>query len=306
MIQKRKMKKPNNCAILIAAKSGSAFLPEQLASLDAQVNAKIDIFYSCDGPDISSEEILDSVNAHNQNPQQLAFNSSAANFFHLIKNADLSATHDYVFLCDQDDIWLPNKINRAVHCLKKYNASCYSSSYYTWSPDNNKIKYRYKSVKQTPLDFYFRSPGPGFTYCFTKDAFQKVRSELSRNDLSNIRWHDWTIYAIARSISLAWYIDKAPNSLYRLHENNDTGQLSKITDILPRLSFLLGGKYEAQVRKIAAIANNGNESARLIRLNLSDRIWLMSKVSLLRFTILERIALIIFLIFTKRNHHDSS
>jgi rhamnosyltransferase len=41
------------------------------------------------------------------------FGSAAQNFFRLLRDADLS-NYDYVSLSDQDDIWLPTKLSRAI------------------------------------------------------------------------------------------------------------------------------------------------------------------------------------------------
>ncbi len=39
------------------------------------------------------------------------------------ENAITKATGDYLFLADQDDVWLPSKIDKSLSVLRKYGGS---------------------------------------------------------------------------------------------------------------------------------------------------------------------------------------
>ena len=82
-----------------------------------------------------------------------------------------------MLLADQDDIWLPDKISEAIHQLSINHAHCYSGSFYSWNMKRNTIKYINKSYVQNDIDFYFRSPGPGFL-TVSRQLLFKIQSSI--------------------------------------------------------------------------------------------------------------------------------
>src|ERR1700751_1688968 len=106
-------------AILLCTYNGAGFLPAQLASLAAQSFTNWRLFVSDDG---SSDETLAIVAQHKERlrappddrrtrPRQ----GYAKNFLSLA--CDPSLSFDYYAYCDQDDIWEPDKLARAVERL---------------------------------------------------------------------------------------------------------------------------------------------------------------------------------------------
>lgn len=97
-------------SVALCTYNGAEFLPEQLASIAAQTLPPDEVVICDDGSSDRTLSILaDFVKAApfpvrvEHNRQQLGYR---ANF---MKAASL-ASHDLIFFCDQDDIWLPAKI----------------------------------------------------------------------------------------------------------------------------------------------------------------------------------------------------
>ena len=99
-------------SVVLAAWKGETYIGEQLRSLFQQTRLPDEILIGDDSPDDATEkairEILPEAPAsiridYRKNPQRLGF---IANFSALIERA----SGDYIFLCDQDDIWLNEKI----------------------------------------------------------------------------------------------------------------------------------------------------------------------------------------------------
>lgn len=289
-----------SCAVLIAVKNGENYLEEQLLSIKSQSCVRATVFYSCDDCTDKSEDILTKYQGINLNTNGKVFGSAAKNFFFMIKTLNQIEMFDYIFLADQDDIWLPNKMINARRAILNEGAEAYSSSFYAWDEKNKKVTYKHKSPKQTELDYFFRSPGPGFTYCFTTNAFSKIQLNLVDKDLNKLRWHDWALYALARDIGIKWHIDEKAYALYRLHDNNDTGQITGLDDLIKRAKFLLGGHYTRQIQLIAKLTKQSLYQQRINRMHLSDRFLLLWQVRKMRFRTIERLALILFLILTRR------
>lgn len=112
-------------SICVATYNGEKYIKEQLDSILCQLNAEDEIIVSDDG---STDETLDIIERFNdsrikvfkyrQNEQNLANHYKVtANF----QNALMQAKGDYIFLSDQDDIWLPNKVEKIMQFLQQDN-----------------------------------------------------------------------------------------------------------------------------------------------------------------------------------------
>lgn len=290
-----------NCAVLLATHNGEKYLTEQLLSIQSQVGVDCTVFYSDDNSTDSTIDILKTFGATPISTQNLHFGRSSKNFLWSIANFSNSMNFDYVFLADQDDIWLPTKCVSAIHKLCSENMDCYSGSYYRWVPFKQKIKYVNKFYVQNTVDYLFRSPGPGFTYCFSKAGYRKLSNHISScwQQRKNHMWHDWYLYALARQLNLSWFIDKKAHSLYRQHESNETGQALLLSDYVDRLKFLISGKYRSEILKLPGLTQHQKMSVALQRFKVIDRIYLISKINLMRSRPQDRLALLLWLIFER-------
>lgn len=286
------------CLVLVASFNGERFLAEQLCSIQSQLLVEVDIVFSDDNSNDNSKVILENFKCKNINNAHNKHGSACNNFLFLIEKVN-HEKYDYVFLADQDDIWFPRKLTEAINKMKEQKADCYSGSYYIFNEKYRTVKYRNKYFPQRGNEHIFRSPGPGFTYGFTKEAFSLIQSEIQNIDYIKIRfrWHDWLVYALAVHLDLQWFIDKNPYSLYRQHELNDTGQNTSLSGIIYRLKFLFGGAYRQEILKITEVINEKIISKNIRRFNINDRIKLIRSVKSMRSGKIERCILVFWLIF---------
>jgi rhamnosyltransferase len=195
------------------------------------------------------------------------FGSAALNFYRLLRDADL-INSDFVAFADQDDVWFPWKLQRAVHRLRAEAASGYSSNVLAWAPGRDPHILR-KSNRQTKWDYLFSSPGPGCTHVITTSFALELR-ELIRTKFDLVRqieYHDWLDYAYARSHGHQWIIDDEPTMLYRQHASNQLGANSGIRAAMRRLEDIRRGWLWEQAHLIGTAT--GSEGAPPLRL-LSD------------------------------------
>ena len=111
----------NKVSIAIATYNGATFLREQLDSLYNQTVQPDEIFVSDDCSNDGTVEILEeyhrtkglkyTVNEHN-----LGFNK---NFENALKNT----TGEFIMICDQDDIWMPEKVEVLLKAIKKHDCT---------------------------------------------------------------------------------------------------------------------------------------------------------------------------------------
>ncbi len=100
--------------VLLACYNGSAYLPQQLASLAAQSGEDFRVLMQDDGSQDGTPELLADWCQRDRrfqlvsdaSPQRI--HSAIGNFWSLLQQSDAP----YIALCDQDDEWLPQRL----HC----------------------------------------------------------------------------------------------------------------------------------------------------------------------------------------------
>src|SRR5687767_2208480 len=99
-------------SVIMCTYQGAAYLTEQLQSLEQQTYSSLEIICS---DNISTDGTADILKEWCDNSSNRTFISFVErglnkNFFQALNYA----TGDYVIFCDQDDIWLPEKIEKLV------------------------------------------------------------------------------------------------------------------------------------------------------------------------------------------------
>ena len=149
-------------------------------------------------------------------------------------------------------------------------ANGYSSSFYAyWS--TSKIKYVDKYPKQFEYDYIFQGPGPGCTFLLDKELFCCLQKFVisNFNEVSNVYYHDWFIYAYARSRSFKWFIDSKSYIYYRQHSNNDTGVNLTFKSIINRISLIYNKFAFEQISLIAKLLGYEEKLSIFFRFPLS-------------------------------------
>lgn len=103
-------------SVCIATYNGARYIGEQLASILKQLSAEDEVVVSDDGSTDGTLDIVRSLNDRRirivDGPRR---HSPTLNFEWALRNAK----GDYVFLADQDDVWLEGKVRRCVEELQK-------------------------------------------------------------------------------------------------------------------------------------------------------------------------------------------
>ena len=110
-------------SICIATYNGEKYIKEQLTSILSQINIDDEVIISDDGSTDQTTEIIKSLNDSRIKLIKGDFHNFTFNF----ENAIKQAKGEYIFLADQDDVWLPNKYHECLHELKKYDLICHNS-----------------------------------------------------------------------------------------------------------------------------------------------------------------------------------
>jgi rhamnosyltransferase len=259
MISNLKSESFPRVAVLLAAYNGVEWIEEQVDTVLSQKNININIFISVDLSDDNTFDLCSRLEEGNNLIKVLPygeyFGGAAKNFYRLIRDINFK-DFDYISFSDQDDLWLPNKLSRAVNILQDDCIEAYSSDVIAFWSDGRERLVK-KSYPQKKFDHYFESPGAGCTYLFKKKSAELLKIFIIKNweSVNNIESHDWFFYAFFRSRNMNWCIDNKALMLYRQHEKNQVGSNFGFSAYLKRISMVKSGWYYSEVNKILKLVD---------------------------------------------------
>ena len=105
-------------SVCMATYNGGEFIKEQLLSILRQLTDLDEIIIS---DDHSTDNTIKIIQELKDDRIKIFYNKGEKGFTSNFENAIRLATGDVVFLSDQDDIWLPGKVNTAISYLQDYD-----------------------------------------------------------------------------------------------------------------------------------------------------------------------------------------
>lgn len=212
--------------ILMSTYNGEKYIREQLDSIIYQNFHNIDVLVRDDGSSDKTQEILENYKEKYNLDWYSGDNlKPAKSFMDLVYNCDNS--YDYYAFCDQDDIWLEDKISIAVDFLTSIDKP---AMYYCAT---NNVDSRLNHI-----DYFFRNPKaskslkssiktgsliPGCTMMFNRELLDRIR--LYKPDY--IGMHDNWIHLVCLAVHGTVVADESALILYRQHTNNAVGSGKK-------------------------------------------------------------------------------
>lgn len=273
-------------AVILASYNGADFIEEQIESVIAQKNVQTKVFLSDDNSvDHTLKLVAERFPKTNISCNSPGSGSAANNFLGFIKKIDDWEEFDYVSFCDQDDIWLPDKLHCAVTKLVDQTAQLYLSNLIRWDTRDNTESIIRKDYPQKKFDYLFEGGSAGCTYVFTKEFCMLLQSELLKVPDSYSEWssfsHDWLVYFVARNSNAKVIIDSSAHIIYRIHTANVHGQLNEysIASLKKRLNLIREGWYIYHLAGLASMIQNKEayEISRLYTRNFFTRIYVLFK-----------------------------
>lgn len=272
-------------AILMATYNGDRWLESQLRSIMQQTHADWILFPQ---DDRSTDSTLAILRAHSQIEPRIRsaavatcrLGSAAANFVDLLLRAEWESC-DYLALCDQDDIWFPDKLEAALAAMEATGAQGYSCDLVAFDQSRKVAWYlRKSSGRRVELDYLFQGASAGCTYVLTNQAGLLLRERIGQrrtDDIAKIS-HDWLIYAICRSMQLTWVVDTNAYVFYRQHSQNAYGARNRWQELRRKFQLVRTGWYRGLMIENGRYLD-GSESERKVlermsRLSWADRWWL--------------------------------
>lgn len=228
--------------VLLATYNGRRWLPEQLASILSQEGVRVRVVALDDESTDGTREWLLEQAAGDPRvtvlPSMGPSGGSAPNFYRLAQLVSPPAD-GYLAFSDQDDVWLPGKLERHVRLLREGGHDGVSGSITAFTPAGVRTLIK-KDYPQREFDYLTESPGPGSTFVLTPRLAALVAAQLADDDspARTADFHDSLIYALARGANLSWHIDGTPTLDYRQHDDNVMGSNTGVGSALARLKLI--------------------------------------------------------------------
>lgn len=214
-------------SVVLACHNGTKYIKKQLQSIAAQTLLPDEVIICDDcSTDTTVELCREFIEQNNlkgwhvfENEKNLGF---CLNFFSAIEKAQ----GDIIFLCDQDDIWLPDKCEVMVAAMKAHpDILSLACRYDIIDGEDNLLprsSVRYAEFDEstefsdiTPQSLVGCSYVRGFSMCFSA----KIKENLKPLELKDLLAHDWLINFVAALQGRAAFINKVLTK-YRSHGNN--------------------------------------------------------------------------------------
>ena len=217
-------------AILLSTFNGRAFLREQLDSLLGQTHHDWVLYWRDDGSDDDTRAVIKEFADRAGQGRCLEIPGPSGNLgpaasFHSLLRAvcDALAQSDVVAFADQDDIWLPNKLERGLGALARLPAevpALYCARQVLVDAQLNLIGLSVLASNDGAFPAALtQNLATGCTVMLNRRAAQLVAASTP----STATQHDWWCYLVVTAAGGILIQDSEPVILYRQHGGNAVG-----------------------------------------------------------------------------------
>ncbi len=220
------------CSILLATCNGAAYLPSLLTSFEAQTCWPVKLILR---DDCSNDATLDMLRAFRAaHPEWVTIIEDdncrlgpADNFINLLRHTDSG----YVLFCDQDDVWLPDKINKTLSAMRAAEERYGSDTPLLVHTDLSVVDRELRPISPSFLKYQNLDPSLGMSLnrLMPQNVVTGCTVMINR-PLANLAvpvaddaiMHDWWLTLVAALFGQVIYLDE-PTVLYRQHGDNNIG-----------------------------------------------------------------------------------
>lgn len=237
--------------ILLATRNGGRHLNEQLQSIDRQTFIDWELLVSDDN---STDETLSILERYQQKlgADRLKIfegpnDGYAKNFLSLVHAVNDDS--DFYAFSDQDDIWEPAKLERAIAEIQAIESDvpvmyCSSTRYIDSAGDH--LGYSCRNIKEISFrNALMQNIAGGNTMVFNRRAIFELKylGERTREIIS----HDWMLYQLVTGCGGEVIFDTTPTVKYRQHQSNAIGSNNSFAARLKRLLLFFKGRYRGWI-----------------------------------------------------------
>lgn len=201
-------------SVCIATYNGERYIKKQIESILIQLSANDEIIVSDDS---SVDGTIKIINEFNDSRIKIVFNKLEKGYTNNFENAINHSIGNFIFLSDQDDVWMTNKVSQMISLLDRYDLVVSDALFV--DENLNDLKYTFFSIRGGTKGFFrnlYKSQYLGACMAFRRDILVKLLPFPKKKDLCP---HDLWISLIAEFYFDTTIINK-PLIKYRRHGNN--------------------------------------------------------------------------------------
>ena len=282
--------------ILMSTYNGQQFLAEQIRSIQDQSYTDWTLFIRDDGSSDNTKEILKDFERQDSRIHLIdsdkSDNLGVIKSFHKLVNHDRA---DYYFFSDQDDVWLPNKLELSLKEAQNYPADLPLMVYMDLKVVNQDLEIMTESMVKSQSHHANTELVQELTENTVTGGVAMINHALAEmwQETDDILMHDWYLALLASAFGNLVFIDQ-PGELYRQHSDNVLGArtLSKRFKKWIRPHILFAVYWDL-------IKNSQKQASHLLQMPLSQSnrelieafVTIMDKPMLERFRILRKYGL---------------
>lgn len=228
----------NDVTVLMSTYNGEKYLRTQLDSILQQTNVRVELVIRDDGSSDSTLAILEEYSTKYPNVRFYTGKNlgPARSFLDLMHQAPKSS---YYAFADQDDYWLPDKLDKAVSKINQCNVADKPVLYYgrprLVDAELNSLNQQMGiSFVRTFQEAVIASQAPGCTMVFNYILLKKV---ILHPNISFLHMHDDWLHKVCLIYHGILLFDKDVHILYRQHASNAVGgQSTALQSILQHIT----------------------------------------------------------------------
>lgn len=236
--------------ILLASYRGARFIRAQLDSIAAQTHRQWRLIVSDDGSDDETPRIVADFAASRPAGQVSLVRGpgrgATQNFLHLLT----VAPDGPLAFSDQDDVWFPDKLARALAALSLHQGPAHYAAR-TVITDPYLRPLAPSRQFRRPLGFrnaLVQAIMAGNTSVFNGPGAAILRRCVGPAQQHGIEAHDWWAYQITAGAGAALIHDPRPALFYRQHPHSVMGRNDTVAALSQRIGRLLAGEYGGWLR----------------------------------------------------------
>lgn len=217
--------------IVMATYNGEKYLREQIQSIISQTNKEWNLLIRDDG---STDKTLDIIEEFLKKDDRIKLIKDTKGNLGCIKNFEellKESKAKYIFLCDQDDIWREDKLDKCIKHLEK-NQVIYHDAEVVFEQENRKIQLFNFKKKENILIKILKAKYAGCCMAFRREILDIILPIPQKYPA-----HDIWIGIIGEWIGGVKYIDDKL-MIYRRHGNNVSNLSEKSKNsLLKKIKF---------------------------------------------------------------------
>ena len=213
-------------SVVVATYNGEKYILEQIESIYNQTVSADEVIVCDDCSTDATVNVVKKFISQNKcsNWKVIENNSNQGYCFNFYRGINESSGN-IIFLSDQDDVWLPQKIEKMTAAMADRSITALSSRYIVINGNGDEIKnsnipYLGSTFDDSIVDISVDSQigcswVRGFSMCFRRE----IKQYMMPLDFKSLLSHDWYISMLSALVGRSCFLNSVLTK-YRFHESN--------------------------------------------------------------------------------------